>query len=125
MLNYMLRSPMTVWSMAAPAVVFLAGAILGALMGPLPPFVMTVEFALLALTMALSALAALLSVAPPSITRREVRWANENAAILYTIPVTFEEVDFIPPLLSRVAAYRDDDGTRRRVPSYELRALRA
>lgn len=125
MLSYVLRSPMTIWSFAAPAVVFLAGAILGALIGSLPPFLTTIETALLVLALALSALAVLLNVAPPSITKREVKWANDNASVLYTTPITFEEVDFIPPLLTRVAAYRDDGGLRRRLPSWELRALRA
>ncbi|QYA17514.1 hypothetical protein [Rhizobium sp. AB2/73] len=123
MLNYVLRSPMTWWSVGITSLVF--GIVMIAKTFSLPAFVDTALLALLFLAMALSMLGILFDIAPPSVTRLEVAWANRNAGVLYTVPVVFEEEKALPPILNRVVAHSDDGGKRHRLRSSELSALRA
>ncbi|MCZ7448190.1 hypothetical protein [Rhizobium rhizogenes] len=120
-LKYVLKSPMTWWSMTPPVVVFCITVFVKQAIDA-PAFFDTISIALLALAFFLSILAAFFQVAPSSVTSREVKWANRNAAALYKIPITFEEVDFVPPLLTRVAAF--SGGKRERLSVGQLRLLR-
>ncbi|APO70644.1 hypothetical protein IE4872_PD00101 (plasmid) [Rhizobium gallicum] len=59
----------------------------------------------MALGLTLTVFGVLFDVAPPFVTKREVDWSNRNASVRHTSPVTFEEADFMPPLLTRVAGH--------------------
>ncbi|CUX70039.1 MULTISPECIES: hypothetical protein [Agrobacterium] len=47
-------------------------------------------------------LATLAEIAPPFVTREEVRWRNRNTETLFEGDVVWEHVPFLPPILNRV-----------------------
>lgn len=120
-LRYVLKSPMTWWAMT-PIIVVMCLTVLAYQWPVESPFVDTVSIAMLALAFVLMVLAVFFQAAPSSITSREVKWANFCAPSIYTASVTFEEVAFIHPLLTRVAAYSGDG---RRLRAGELQSLKA
>ncbi len=120
-LRYVLRSPMTWWAMTPLVVVVCLTAFAYQL--PLENLLVdTISIAMLLLAFILMVLAMFFQAAPPSVTSREVKWANICAPSMYNAPVTFEEVAFTPPLLTRVAAY---SGDRKQLRAAELQALKA
>ncbi|CVI63973.1 hypothetical protein CFBP4996_28690 (plasmid) [Agrobacterium leguminum] len=62
-------------------------------------------------TAAFVPLATLAEIAPPFVTREEVRWRNRNAEMLFEGDVVWEDVPFLPPVLNRI---RSTTGKRRR-----------
>ncbi|CUX66413.1 conserved hypothetical protein [Agrobacterium tumefaciens str. Kerr 14] len=56
-------------------------------------------------------LATLAEVAPPFVTREEVRWRNRNTEMLFDRDVVWDDVPFLPPILNRV---RSTTGRRKR-----------
>lgn len=120
-LRYVLKSPMTWWAMTPPIVVVCLTVFVNQVVEPYA-FVDTISITLLVMALVLTLLAVFFQAAPSSVTSREVKWANICAPSIYTAPVTFEEVDFAPPLLTRVAAY---SGDKRRLSAGELQLLKA
>ncbi|CUX58581.1 conserved hypothetical protein [Agrobacterium fabrum str. J-07] len=53
-------------------------------------------------TAAFVPLAILAEIAPPLVTREEVRWRNRNAETLFERDVVWDDVPFLPPILNRV-----------------------
>nr|QCL10765.1 putative tiorf105 protein [Rhizobium rhizogenes] len=58
----------------------------------------------------LAPLAALAEIAPPIVTREEVRWRNRNSETLFEGAVIWEDIAFLPPILTRI---RSTTGKRR------------
>lgn len=58
----------------------------------------------------LAPLAALAEIAPPIVTREEVRWRNRNSETLFEGVVIWEDIAFLPPILNRI---RSTTGKRR------------
>ncbi|AAK91087.1 hypothetical protein F3P66_26465 (plasmid) [Agrobacterium fabrum] len=58
----------------------------------------------------LAPLAALAEIAPPIVTREEVRWRNRNSETLFEGAEIWEDIAFLPPILNRI---RSTKGKRR------------
>ncbi|MGV1964161.1 hypothetical protein [Agrobacterium sp. 22-222-1] len=56
-------------------------------------------------------LAILAEIAPPFVTREEVRWRNRNTETLFEGDCAWEDVPFLPPVLNKV---RSTTGRRKR-----------
>jgi hypothetical protein len=103
---YSLFGPLMIWVVFIIAMPILGmGAIIS--LGVLPPLG---ETALKAATMfcilILASLAALAEIAPPFVTREEVRWRNRNSETLFEGDVMWEHVAFLPPILNRIRSTR-------------------
>lgn len=59
-------------------------------------------------------LATLAEIAPPFVTREEIRWRNRNTETLFEGDVVWEDMPFLPPVLNRIRA-----STARRKPNEE------
>ncbi|ASP89555.1 hypothetical protein CDO26_35800 (plasmid) [Sinorhizobium meliloti] len=58
----------------------------------------------------LAPLAALDEIAPPIVTREEVRWRNRNSETFFEGEVVWEDLEFLPSILNRI---RSTTGKRR------------
>ncbi|MCJ2877652.1 hypothetical protein JUM41_25765 [Rhizobium pusense] len=65
-------------------------------------------------------LATIAEIAPPFVTRKEVRWRNRNAEMLVEGDVAWEDVPFLPPILHRI---RSTTGKRKRDAAANTRAV--
>ncbi|QAB01124.1 MULTISPECIES: hypothetical protein [Agrobacterium tumefaciens complex] len=65
-------------------------------------------------------LATIAEIAPPFVTRKEVRWRNSNAEMLVEGDVAWEDVPFLPPILHRI---RSTTGKRKRDAAANTRAV--
>ncbi|WP_429925471.1 hypothetical protein ACQY1H_25920 (plasmid) [Agrobacterium vitis] len=107
---YALIGPLMIWVVFIIVTPFLgAGAIVSlAILPPLGDAI--VKTVGLICVLVLGPLAALAEIAPPFVTREEVRWRNRNTEKLFEIDVVWEDVPFLPPVLNRI---RSTKGKRR------------
>lgn len=87
MLNYGLRSPMTLWSIGITSSALLIIAVAGAMFGSPLQFLSHSPTCLVVLGNVPVDARDAVQLAPPFITKQEVDWANRNASILYTVLV--------------------------------------
>lgn len=99
---YSLVGPLMIWVAFTIAAPFLsASAIISA--DILPPLgIVLVRTVCLFCVLVLAPLAALAEIAPPLVTREEVRWRNRNSDTLFEIDVVWEDVPFLPPIFNRI-----------------------
>ncbi|SMF25745.1 MULTISPECIES: hypothetical protein [Rhizobiaceae] len=99
---YSLIGPLMIWVAFIIAAPFLTtGAIISA--DILPPFgVVVIRTVSLFCVLVFAPLAALAEIAPPFVTREEVRWRNRNSDTLFEIDVVWQDVAFLPPILNRI-----------------------
>lgn len=107
---YALIGPLMIWVAFIIVTPFLgAGAIVSlAILPPLGDAI--VKTVGLFCVLVLGPLAALAEIAPPFVTREEVRWRNRNTEKLFEIDVVWEDVPFLPPVLNGI---RSTKGKRR------------
>ena len=101
---YSLVGPLMIWVaffIAAP--ILTAGAIISAEIIP-SLGVIILKTASLFCVLVFAPLGALAEIAPPFVTREEVRWRNRNSDTLFEIDVVWEDVAFLPPVLNRIRA---------------------
>lgn len=99
---YALIGPLMIWVVfiiAAPSLGTAATASLGALSPFSEVIVKTIA---MFCVLILAPLAAMAEIAPPFVTKEEVRWRNRNAEQLFEGGVGWEDVPFLPPVLNRI-----------------------
>ncbi|CUX61401.1 hypothetical protein EXN32_21035 [Agrobacterium tumefaciens] len=108
---YSLRGPLIIWAaFMAITPIILVEAIISLDVFPQHADLLLRIVALIC-TAAFVPLATLAEIAPPFVTREEVRWRNRNTETLFEGDVVWEDVPFLPPLLNRI---RSTTGKRRR-----------
>ncbi|MBM3095028.1 hypothetical protein GFB56_30290 [Ensifer sp. T173] len=99
---YPLLGPLMIWVVFIIAVPFLGMGVIVSL-GVLTPLGDTiVKTVAMFCALILAPLAAVFEIAPPFVTREEVRWRNSNSEHLFERDVVWEDVPFLPPVLNRI-----------------------
>lgn len=107
---YSLIGPLMIWVAFIIATPSLGTAAIVSL-GILPPVGEIIVKAIAMLcVLILAPLAAMVEIAPPFVTKEEVRWRNRNAETLFDADVAWQDVPFLPPILNRI---RSTTGKRR------------
>ncbi|MEH0296022.1 hypothetical protein V6R98_27910 [Agrobacterium sp. CCNWLW71] len=107
---YSLMGPLNIWAafMAlTPIIVVEAIISLGVF---LPHGGLMLRIVALICTAGFVPLAILAEIAPPFVTKEEVRWRNRNTEMLFEGNGVWEDVPFLPPILNRL---RSKTGKRR------------
>lgn len=108
---YSLMGPLMIWVAFIIAAPSLGTAAIVSL-GVLPPLgEIIVKTIAMFCVLILAPLAAMAEIAPPFVTKEEVRWRNRNAEQLFEGGVGWEDVPFLPPALHRI---RSTAGKRRK-----------
>ncbi len=111
---YALIGPLMIWVVFIIVTPFFGMWAIASL-GVLPPLGETLLKSIaLFCVLVLAPLAALAEIAPPFVTREEVRWRNRNAEQLFHGDVAWEDVPFLPPVFNRIRST-----TKRRKPRKE------
>ncbi|MBO9112561.1 MULTISPECIES: hypothetical protein [Rhizobium/Agrobacterium group] len=101
---YSLLGPLNIWAaFMAFTPIIVAEAIISLEVFPQHAD-LTLRFIALICTVGFVPLATLAEIAPPFVTREEVRWRNRNTETLFEGDVVWEDVPFLPPVLNRVRA---------------------
>ncbi len=99
---YSLMGPLNIWAtfMAFTPVILVEATIASAVFHQHADLML--RTVALICTAAFVPLATIFEIAPPFVTREEVRWRNSNTETLFEGDVVWEDVRFLPPILNRV-----------------------
>lgn len=98
---YSLLRPLMIWVVFIIAVPFLGMVVIVSLAVLTPLGDTIVKTLAMFCALILAPLAAVFEIAPPFVTRREVRWRNRNSE-RFERDVVWEDVPFLQPVLNRI-----------------------